>query len=63
MTVCRFCGEDVEEIRACARCSRKFCSECGDFSRGVCNECLDEEDEGKEEETEKEMDAEAETKK
>ncbi len=37
---CEFCSEEKEGMN-CLSCGAFFCESCGNFSRGLCNDCIE----------------------
>lgn len=36
---CELCSKEVLDLFDCEICKTRFCSDCGDASRLVCNDC------------------------
>ncbi len=40
MLICEICGNVVDKLYTCKSCGVKFCENCGDPERGLCEDCL-----------------------
>lgn len=38
---CELCEREVKTLNTCQECSTKYCNECGDPARGLCQDCID----------------------
>ncbi|MBN1923739.1 MAG: hypothetical protein JW791_03180 [Nanoarchaeota archaeon] len=39
--VCEICGKKVAKVKKCTDCDSKFCENCGDEKRELCNYCIE----------------------
>ena len=40
MPACEICENEVDEVYTCKECGSKFCANCGDPERSLCEDCL-----------------------
>ena len=40
MPVCEICKKNVKTVFKCKECAAKFCSNCGDEARDLCEDCI-----------------------
>ena len=38
---CELCSGEFEDIDRCKVCDTKYCKDCGDQERSLCNDCID----------------------
>ena len=38
---CELCDGDFDSVERCGVCETKFCKNCGDVNRNLCNDCIE----------------------
>ncbi len=41
MPVCELCGKKVKVVYKCKACGARFCENCGDKNRLLCDDCIE----------------------